>query len=149
MFLIDGLKGGNSAGNRHRRLLALTGLAGLLFVGLELGWYFYIRFLESREIALAYYFSWRFWGGVVTGMFLYVVFRKAKVLLTASAILLVAFNVFVITRHLARATGLIGMGEGLFAGMFMASLVLLWYDQQDRHVTSESTTQPITAEKKP
>jgi hypothetical protein len=148
LFLIGGLKGGNSAGNRERRLLTLTGLAALFYVGLELCWYFYIRFLQSRETALAYYFSWRLWGGIVTAMFLYVIYRHAKVLLTISAVLLVAFNVFVIARHLARSTGLIGIGDGLFGGMFIASLVLLWFDQQDRHVDGETAVQPRTADKK-
>jgi hypothetical protein len=69
-------------------------------VVLELCCYFYIAFLQSREIALAYYFGFRLWAGMVAGMFLYVVFRNAKVFLAASAVLLVAFNVFVIARHL-------------------------------------------------
>jgi hypothetical protein len=108
---------------------------------IELCCYFYIRFLPSREIALVYYFSWRLWAGVVTSMFLYIIWRKVKVLLIASAALFAAFNVFVITRHLTRATGLIGIGEGLFGGMFIASLFLLWFDQQHPQANSESAIQ--------
>lgn len=110
---------------------------------------FYVGFLQSREIALAYYFSWKLWGGVVISMFLYVVYRNAKVLLTASAVLLVAFNLLVIARHLGGSMGLIAIGDGLFGGMFIASLVLLWVDQQNRHISSENTIQPKAAEKKP
>jgi len=65
LLLIGGLKAGHSGGNLQRRLLVPTGLAGLLYVVLELCWYFYVAFLQSREIALAYYFGWRLWGVVV------------------------------------------------------------------------------------
>jgi hypothetical protein len=150
LFLIDGLKAGHSGGNLQRRLLIPTGLAGLLYAVLELCWYFYFAFLQSREIALAYYFGFRLWGGIVAGMFLYVIFRNAKVFLAASAVLLVAFNVFVIARHLGGAMGLLGHAEGLFGGMFIASLVLLRLDQrQDQHPNAESAMAPTTAEKKP
>ena len=148
-LLIDGLKGGNSAGNHGRRLSALTGLVGLLSVGLELGWYFYIRFLQSHEIAVVYYLLWRCWGGAVISMFLYVIYRNAKVLLTASAVLLVVFNVFVITRHLHWTAGFTGHSDGLLGGIFISSLLLLWFDQPGRHIDSENTIQPKTSEKKP
>jgi hypothetical protein len=150
LFLVDGLKAGRSGGSLQRRLLVATGLAGLLYVVLELCWYFYIAFLHSRGIALAYYFGFRLWGGIVAGMFLYVVFRNAKVFLAASAVLLVAFNVLVIARHLGGAMGLVSHADGLFGGMFVASLVLLWLDQrQDQHLNAESAMTPTTAEKKP
>jgi hypothetical protein len=150
LFLVFGLKAGHSSGNLQRRLLVPTGLAGLLYVLLELCWYFYVAFLQSRGIALAYYFGFRFWGGIVVGMFLYVIFRNAKVFLAASAVLLVAFNVFVIARHLGGAMGLIGHADGLFGGMFITSLVLLRLDQrQDQHLNAERSMAPTTAEKKP
>ena len=79
LFLVGGLKAGHIGGNLQRRLLVPTGLAGLLYVLLELCWYLYIAFLQSRGIALTYYFGFRFWGGIVAGMFLYVIFRNAKV----------------------------------------------------------------------
>jgi hypothetical protein len=150
LFLIRGLKAGRSSRNLQRRLLVPTGLAGLLYAVLELCWYFYIAFLQSREIALGYYFGFRLWGGMVVGMFLYVIFRNAKVFLAASAVLLVAFNVFVIARHLGGAMVLVGHADGLFGGMFIASLVLLRLDQrQDQHLNDESAMAPTTAEKKP
>jgi hypothetical protein len=150
LFLVGGLRAGHSGGNLQRRLLVPTGLAGLLYVLLELCWYFYIAFLQSRGIVLAYYFGFRFWGGIVAGMFLYVIFRNAKVFLAASALLLVAFNVFVIARHLGGAMGLVGHADGLFGGMFIASLVLLRLDQrQDQQLNTESVMAPTTAEKKP
>jgi hypothetical protein len=140
-LLIGGLKAGRSGGNLQRRLLVPTGLAGLLYVVLELCWYFYIAFLQSREIALAYYFGFRLWGGIVVGMFLYVIFRNAKVFLAASAVLLVAFNVFAIARHLGGAMGFVH-ADGLFGGIFVASLVLLRWDQrQDQHLNAETTAE--------
>lgn len=150
LFLIGGLKAGHSGGNLQRRLLVPTGLAGLLYVVLELCWYLYIAFLQSREIALAYYFGFRLWGGIVVGMFLYVIFRNAKVFLAASAVLFVAFNVFVIARHLGGAKVLVGHADGLFGGTFIASLVLLRLDQQqDQHLKTESAMAPTTSEKEP
>jgi hypothetical protein len=45
---------------------------------------------------------------------------------------------------------LVGHANGLFGGMFIASLVLLRLDQrQDQHLNAESATAPTTAEKKP
>ena len=70
--------------------------------------------------------------------------------MAASAVLFVAFNVFVIARHLGGAMGLVGHADGLFGGMFIASLVLLRLDQrQERHLNAESAMAPTTAEKKP
>ena len=149
LFLVGGLKAGHSGGNLQRRLLVPTGLAGLLYVLLELCWYFYIAFLQSHGIALVYYLGFRFWGGIVAGMFLYVIFRNAKVFLVASAVLFVAFNVFAIARHLGGSMDLVGHADGLFGGMFFASLVLLRLDQrQDQHLNVESAMAPTTAEKK-
>jgi hypothetical protein len=142
VFLIGGLRAGKSAGKREQRLSVLTGLAGLLYVGLELCWYFYVGFLQSRTITLAYYFAWRLCGGVVAGLFLHVILKSAKVLLAASAVLLVVFNVFVIARHLVWATSLVGMGNGLFGGMLIVSLVLLCFDRlnkQNQGGKTEST----------
>jgi hypothetical protein len=148
-FLVGGLKAGHSGGNLQRRLLVPTGLAGLLYVLLELCWYFYMAFLQSRGIALAYYFGFRFWGGIVAGMFLYVIFGNANFFLAVSAVLIGAFNLFVIARHLGGAMGLVSHADGLFGGMFIASLILLRLDQrQDQHLNAESAMAPTTAEKK-
>ncbi len=63
-------------------------------------------------------------------MFLYVGIPKgAKVLLTASAILFVAFNVFVIVRHLASATLFLCLGNSLVIGVLIPSAVGLWLYQ--------------------
>jgi hypothetical protein len=89
------------------------------------------------------------WGGIVVGMFLYVIFRNPKVFLASSAVLLVVFNVFVIARQLGGAMVLVGHAEGLFGGT-IASLVLLRLDQrQDQQLNAESPMAPTTAEKKP
>jgi len=70
--------------------------------------------------------------------------------LAASAVLFVAFNVFVIARHLGGAMGLVGHAFGLLGDMFIASLVLLRLDQrQDQHLNAESAMAPTTAEEKP
>lgn len=137
LLLITGLKAGNRVGDRKRILLAMTGLAGLLYVGLDLGWYFYVGFLQSREIALAYYFASHLCAGVVMGMLLYITTENAKLLLIASGALLVLFNVLVTIQHLAVKR--IGIGDGLFSGVFISSVVLLWLDNQRiQHLTTES-----------
>jgi hypothetical protein len=149
LFLISGLRAGHSHENLQRRLLVPTGLAGLFYVVLELCWYSYVAFLQSREIALAYYFGFRLWGGVVAAMFLYAIFRNPKVFLAASAVLLVAFHVFVIARHLGGAMILVGHADGMLGGMLIASLVLLRLDQrQDQRLNAESAITPTTSEKK-
>jgi hypothetical protein len=105
LFLVGGLTAKKGVRNRVQRLTVLTGLCGLLYVGLALFWYLHVRFLQFRAVAISYYFAWHLVGGMALGMFLYLGFPKAaKALLTASAISLVAFNVFVVVRHLASAT---------------------------------------------
>jgi hypothetical protein len=102
--LIGGLTVKKGVRSREQRLTFLTGLSGLLYVGLALFWYFHLRFLQSRAVALCYYCGWQLVGGIALGLFLHLGFPKAaKTLLTASA-LLAAFNVFVIVQHLGSAT---------------------------------------------
>jgi peptidoglycan/LPS O-acetylase OafA/YrhL len=147
LFLVGALKAGKSTGKRERRLMALTGLAGLLYIGLDLYWYFYAALLQSRAIAVAYYFAWHLSGGITLGMFVYVSFqRSAKVLLAASTALLVAFNVFVIARH-PTSIRLLCIGDGVFGGVLITSLPLLWFDQpkkQNQGENSESTVRAAT-----
>ena len=54
---------------------------------------------------------------------------SAKALLTASVILLVAFNVFVIVRHLASATLFLCLGNSLVIGVLIPSALVLWLYQ--------------------
>src|SRR5213595_1795094 len=99
-FLICALKARGSAQNRERRLMILSGLLGLLYVGLDLVWHFRVAFFQSRAITIPYYFTWHFVGGIALCMFAYVSrLASAKVLLVASTVLLAAFNVFAVTRH--------------------------------------------------
>ena len=96
-------------------------------------------------IALAYYFAMHLWGGIAVGMFVYVVHKSAKALLTVSAVLFVVFNVFVMARHLASATSFVGTGNGLFGGMLIASLVF-WFERPKQQNNGESTMPTVTAE---
>jgi hypothetical protein len=134
-FLIGGLTAQKGVRSREQRLMSLTGLFGLLYAGLALFWYFYVRFLQSRAVAIGYYFAWHLLGGIALGLFLYLGFPKAaKVLLTASAILLVAFNVFVIVRHLASATLFLCLGNSLVIGVLIPSAIVLWrYQPKTNH----------------
>jgi hypothetical protein len=101
-----------------------------LYAGLALFWYFHVRFLQSRAVALGYYFAWHLVGGIALGLFLYLGFPKAaKALLTASAILFVAFNVFVIVRHLGSATLFLCLGNSLVIGVLIPSALVLWLYQ--------------------
>jgi len=128
MFLIRGLKEGNDTGHRSRKLFVLTGLVGLIWVALELCSFFYGTSLRrSREVALAFFFTRHLWGGILAGLLLRFLL-KSKPLLAVSLTLLVVFNAFVIVRHLAWVTRFVYIGEGLFTGMFLASLFLLWLD---------------------
>jgi hypothetical protein len=134
LFLIGGLTAKKGVRSREQWLMSLTGLFGLLYVGLDLFWHFYVRVLQARVMAVGYYFAWHLVGGIALGMFLYVGFPKgAKVLLTASAILFVAFNVFVIVRHLASATLFLCLGNSLVIGVLIPSAVVVWLNQPKKN----------------
>src|SRR5450755_1822717 len=129
MFLIGGLKAGKDTGRRSRQFSILAGLVGLIWVVLELCSSFYATSLrQSREIALAFFFTRHLWGGIMAGLFLRFVL-KSKPMLAGSLTLLIAFNAFVIVRQLPWLTRFVYIGEGLFAGMSLASLFLLWFDR--------------------
>ena len=111
--------------------MILSGLFGLLYVGLDLVWHFRVAFLQSRAITIPYYFTWHFVGGIALCMFAYVSrLASTKVLLVASTVLLAAFNVFAVTRHHVSMIRSLGMADGLFGGVLIASIVLLWLDQR-------------------
>jgi hypothetical protein len=132
-FLIGSLTGKKGLGSREQRLTFLAGLSGLIYVGLDLFWHFDVRFLQSRAVAVGYYFARHLMGGIAVGLLLSIGLPKAataaKVLLTASVILLVAINVFVIVRHLASATLFFCLGNGLFIGVLIPSALVLWLYQ--------------------
>lgn len=143
LFLNSGLTGEKGVRNRERRLASLTGLTGLLYVGLALFWYFHSRFLQPRAVAIGYYFAWHLAGGAALGLFLYLGFPKAaKVLFTASCLLFVAFNVFVVTRHLASVTLFLCLGNSLIIGVLIPSAVVLWLDQRK---TNNQNGNPVRA----
>src|SRR5260370_20370854 len=84
-FLIGGLTAQKGVRSREQWLMSLTGLPGLIDAGLDLFWHFYVRFLQSRAMAIGYYFAWHLLGGMALGLFLYLGFPKAaKILLTVS-----------------------------------------------------------------
>jgi peptidoglycan/LPS O-acetylase OafA/YrhL len=129
-LLASALKAGQGFRNRER-LTALTGLLGLLYVGSELYWYFYVSLLQPRGIATAYYFARHLLGGISVGMLLYIVSPKSeKVVLVISALSLVAFDLLVVAlygpRHLASAIRVCSLGNGLFIGMSIPTAILLW-----------------------
>jgi len=147
-FLFRGLRLGKSARNCEPRLSVLSGLVGLLYVGLDVCWYFYIRFLQSHAIALAYYIAMHLFGGIAVGTFLYITYKSTRVSLATSAVLFLVFNVFVIAKHLSWASGLVSIGDGLFGGMLIASLVF-WFDrrkQQNQGSKSVGTMPTVTNE---
>jgi hypothetical protein len=134
LFLIGGLTSRKGVRGREQWLMSLTGLFGLLYAGLNLFWHFHARFLQSRALAIGYYFAWHLVGGIALGMLLYVGFPKgAKVLLTVSAILLVAFNVFVIIHHLASAILFLCMVNSLVIGVLIPSAAVLWLNQPKKN----------------
>jgi hypothetical protein len=129
MFLISGLKAGKDGGIIARQLSILAGLVGLIWVVLQLCSSFYATSLrQSREIALAFFFTRHLWGGIMLGLFLRFIL-KSKPLLAGSFTLLIAFNAFVIVRQIPWVTRFVYIGEGIFAGVSLASLFLLWLDR--------------------
>jgi hypothetical protein len=128
LFLISALKAGKDKERRSRQLLVLAGLVGLAWVALELCSHFYAAPIRrSREFALAFFLARHLWGGIMAGLFSRFLIRS-KPLLAGSLALLALFNAFVIVRHLAWVTRFVFIGEGLFAGMSLASLFVLWLD---------------------
>jgi uncharacterized membrane protein len=132
MFLISGLKAGKETGRRLRQFSVLAGLVGLIWVGLQLFASFYATSLRQyRHIALAFFFTRHLWGGIMAGFFLRFIL-KSKPLLAGSLTLLVVFNAFVIVRQLPWVTRFVFIGEGVFAGMSLTSLFLLWFDREEK-----------------
>jgi len=136
IFLIPALRASGSAENR--RLMALSAMFGLLYVLLGLLWHFRFAFLQSRAITIPYYFAWHFEGGIVLCMFAYASrLASPKVLLVASTALLAAFNLFAVARHHPSVIRSLWWADGLYGGVLVTSLVLLWLDQPRE---SRSTT---------
>jgi len=134
LFLIGGLTSRKGVRSREQWCMCLTGILGLLYVGLNLYWHFYVRFLQFRAPAVGYYFAWHLVGGIALGMFLYVGFPKgAKLLLIGSAILLVALNLFVIVRHLGTATLFFCMGNSLVIGVLIPSAAVFWLNHHEKN----------------
>jgi len=137
-LLISGLKPGPGFRTREQRLTALAGLLGLLYGGLELYWYFYVGLLQSRWVAIAYYFAWHLLGGISVAVLLYIVHpKRTKVVLVISGISLVAFNLFAISyytaRHHASAIRFFSLGNALFIGVSISSGIFLWLDEGKRN----------------
>jgi uncharacterized membrane protein len=132
MILISGLKAGKETGRRSRQFSILAGLAGLIWVGLQLFASFYATSLRQyRHIALAFFFTRHFWGGITAGLFSRFIL-KSKSLLAGSLTLLIAFNAFVIVQQLPWVMRFVFIGEGLFAGTSLASLFLIWFDRAEK-----------------
>jgi glucose uptake protein GlcU len=134
-FLICALTPGQSFRNREQRLTVLTALFGLLYVGLELYWYFSVGFLQFRGVAAVHYFAWHLLGGVFLAMLVNIVSPKStEVVLLISGLSFVAFNLFVILhynpRHLASAFRFSSLGNGLFIGMSITSAIFFWLDNR-------------------
>jgi len=151
-LLISGLKPELGFRTREQRLTALAGLLGLLYGGLELYWYFYVGHLQSRWVAIAYYFAWHLLGGISVAVLLYIVHPKCtKVVLVISGISLVAFNLFAVSyytpRHHASAIRFFSLGNALFIGVSISSGIFLWLDgkRNNRNGDGEAAMSGITA----
>ena len=131
IFLVSGLK---NRGKTHSTLEILTGLFGLVFVGLDFYWHMGVAFSRLRGLAIAYYVAWHFSGGVAAAMLLYVSrLMSARTLVIASTVFLVMANLFLIPRHRYAFRSLC-LAEGLFAGLLIASLTLIWFEHHRRQV---------------
>lgn len=128
IFLVSGLRAGKTAGRRSQLLSVLAGLVGLAWVAMQLCSHFYAAPIRRfREFALVFFFVRHLCSGIAVAFFSRFLI-KSKPLLAWSLVLLVLFNAFVIVRHLTWVTRFVFIGEGLFAGMSVASLFLVWFD---------------------
>jgi hypothetical protein len=134
LFLLHGLM---NRGNRRTKLEILAGLFGLIYVGLGIYWHMVVASWQSRGLVVAYYVAWHFSGGIAAGMLLYVArFMSAKVLLTASTVFLVMANFFLIPRH-RYALRTLCLADGLFGGLLIVSLILIWFEHRHKSAHSE------------
>ena len=135
VFLLGGLR---DTGKPRSTLEILTGLFGLLYAGLGLYWHIGVAPWQSRGLAIAYYVAWHFSGGVAAAMLFYVVrFMSAKTLVTASTVMLVMANLFLIPRRRYAFRSLC-LAEGLFAGLLIASLALIWLEHRRTQLQLEN-----------
>jgi len=131
-FLISGLRGRKTSRNRTSTLEALTGLVGLLYVGLDLYWHGDVTFWKSRAVVIAYYVAWHFVGGVAVAMLVCVIrLLKPKALLIASTALLIVTNILWITRR-GSAIPPFCLANGLFSGLLITSLILICFEHPRR-----------------
>lgn len=135
VFVLEGLM---SRSNR-RAMSILTGLLGMLYVGLDLYWHTAVRFWQSRELVIFYYVAWHFSGGMAAGMLLYVVrVVSARVLLTASTAFLILGNLFFIPRQ-PYAIRSLCLVNSLFSGLIIASLILIWFGHRQGQIQPQNS----------
>jgi hypothetical protein len=132
-FLASSLKAGH--GRRQQRIIAMAGLLGLAYVGLDLYWHLYVGFAHPWSAAAALDFARHLLGGISVAFFLFIIFpNRTKVVLAISGALLIAFNLFAVAhydlRHLAPAIRIFSLFNGLFIGASIPPAIYLWLESR-------------------
>jgi TPR repeat protein len=117
--------------NRQLRRVALAGIFGLLWVGLDVYGYSHFGVLEALSAVNAFSFGKSFLSGICVAVFLSVVWPQGfKIVLTICATLFIGFNIYAMThydlRHLTACPRAFYSANGLLMGIVITSAFLLW-----------------------
>ena len=119
-------------GSRGRRKLALAGLLGLWWVGLDVYGHVHFGTLDAMSAVNAFYFGKSFLSGICVVTFLSIVWPQGRfrIVLAICATLFIAFNVYSAKRydlrHFEACPRAFYSGNGLLIGIAIASAVLVW-----------------------
>jgi Sel1 repeat len=116
--------------NRQQRRVALAGLLGLLWVGLDVYGHSHFGILHALSAVNAFYFGKSLLSGICVAMFLSIVWPQGfKIVLTICAMLFVGFNVYAMMhydlRHLQACPRAFYSTNGLLIGIAIALALLL------------------------
>jgi len=138
MLLLIGSRG--DIRNRQQRRLALAGVLGLLWVGLEVYGHSHFGTLQALSAVNTFYFGKGLLCGLCVAMFLSIVWpRGFKNVLTICAMLFIGFNIYAMThydlRHLPACPRAFYSENGLLMGVAITSAFLLWLAGEKRRGT--------------
>lgn len=136
IFFLSGFRG--DFRDRQQRTLALAGLLGLSWVGLDMYGNFNFGTLLALSAVNAFYFGKSVLSGICCAMFLSIVWQQGfKIVLAIGALLFVGFNVYAMThydlRHFAGCPRAFYFVNGFLIGIAITSAFLLWaISKQDK-----------------
>jgi hypothetical protein len=130
LLLLSSGKPGQFLKTQQQQIAAVGGFLGLSYAARNLFWRFYGDILHARLLAFGFYIGWKILGGMFLAMLICILARKnIKVLLSLSALLLLAFNLVVIlgywTGRLSAALLFPSLGIGILIGISVYCGMLL------------------------